>query len=69
VLVVGEFVVFAGRRYRLRGVDPASVVPRLAYLEDVKNFKLRQVLLDEIEQRPRQTTRPAPDTQVGSGKE
>jgi hypothetical protein len=53
VLNVGELVIFAGRRYWLRGSDPAGVEPRFAYLEDAKTGQVVQVPLDELKpQRP-----------------
>jgi hypothetical protein len=31
---LGDAVIYSGRRFYLRGFDPAGVAPRYAYLED-----------------------------------
>jgi hypothetical protein len=46
---IGDTVIYEGRRYLLRGFDPASVSPRRAYLEEVKTGKQIAVPLDELE--------------------
>jgi hypothetical protein len=45
---LNDIVIHAGRRYRLRGLDPVSVVPRHAYVEDVTTGELEEVSLDEL---------------------
>jgi hypothetical protein len=43
-----DIVLYAGRRYRLRGFDPVSVIPRRAYLEDVTTGAMKEVVWEEI---------------------
>jgi hypothetical protein len=45
---IDEFVLYHGRRYVLRGLDPAGVVPRYAYLKDVGSGEVRQVPFEEV---------------------
>jgi hypothetical protein len=52
---VGDLVVHKGRLCVLRGVDPASVVPRCAQLEDAETREKFWVAFEELrsnEQRP-----------------
>jgi hypothetical protein len=43
-----DIVLYAGRRYRLRGFDPVSVIPRRAYLENVTTGGMEEVAWEEI---------------------
>ena len=47
---IGDHVLYNGRLYILRGIDPMSVSERRAQLEDAETGELTQVLVDEIEQ-------------------
>jgi hypothetical protein len=49
-MAIGDLVLFNGRHYYLRGIDPMSVSERRAQLEDAETGELTQVLVDEIEQ-------------------
>ena len=49
---IGELVLYEGRRYYLRGLDPMSVPERQAFLEDAMTGEARAVPLDELEPEP-----------------
>ncbi len=51
-MAIGDLVLYQGRLYYLRGIDPMSVTNRCAHLEDVENGEMIRVSLDEIEQTP-----------------
>jgi hypothetical protein len=53
---IGELVLYEGRQYYLRGLDPMSVLERQAFLEDAVTGEARTVPLAELEPAP------APDT-------
>jgi hypothetical protein len=33
---IGDIVIYGGRRFSVRGFDPAGVEPRFVYIQDVK---------------------------------
>jgi len=45
---IGDVVIYAGRRYILRGVDPMSVPARRAHLEDLETEEQLRVPLDQV---------------------
>jgi hypothetical protein len=45
---IGDIVIHMGKRYRIRGFDPAGVDPRLVYLENTKTRKTVSVVFDEL---------------------
>ena len=49
---IGELVLYEGRRYYLRGLDPMSVPERQAFLEDASTGEACTVPVDEIEPGP-----------------
>jgi hypothetical protein len=49
---IGELVLYEGRRYYLRGLDPMGVPQRQAFLEDALTGEARAVSLDELEAEP-----------------
>ena len=46
---IGDPVIYRGRRYVLRGLDPMSVPDRRADLEDPETGELIRALLGELE--------------------
>jgi hypothetical protein len=48
-MAIGDHVLYHGRRYRLRGIDPMSVSERQAELEDLETGERVRVPLDEVE--------------------
>lgn len=48
-MAIGDHVLYQGRRYRLRGIDPMSVSDRQAELEDLESGERVRVPLDEVE--------------------
>ena len=44
---LGDIVIYRGRRYYVRGIDPVSVHPRFLYLEDVLTGKTLSVALEQ----------------------
>jgi hypothetical protein len=48
-MAIGDHVLYQGRRYRLRGIDPMSVSERQAELEDLETGEHVRVPLDEVE--------------------
>jgi hypothetical protein len=53
---IGELVLYQGRRYYLRGLDPMGVPDRQAFVEDALTGEACAVPLGELEPAP------APDT-------
>jgi hypothetical protein len=53
---IGELVLYQGRRYYLRGLDPMGVPDRQAFVEDALTGEACAVPLAELEPAP------APDT-------
>lgn len=51
-MAIGDLVLFNGRRYFLRGIDPMSVSDREALLEDAETGELVRVPFDEVEEAP-----------------
>jgi|RhiMetdeSRZDD1v2_1073273.scaffolds.fasta_scaffold373908_4 hypothetical protein len=49
-MAIGDHVLYHGRRYRLRGIDPMSVSERQAELEDLETGERVRVPLDEVEE-------------------
>ena len=49
---IGDLVLFQGRTFYLRGLDPMSVPDRRAILEDAETGQELQVPLAEVEPRP-----------------
>ena len=49
-MAIGDHVLYKGRRYRLRGIDPMSVSERQAELEDLETGEHVRVLLDDVEE-------------------
>ena len=49
---IGEIVLYGGRRYYLRGLDPMGVPQRQAFLEDASSGEARAVPADELELQP-----------------
>jgi hypothetical protein len=49
---IGEIVLYEGRQYFLRGLDPMGVPQRQAFLEDALNGEARAVPLDDLELEP-----------------
>jgi hypothetical protein len=46
---IGEIVLYEGRQYYLRGLDPMGVPQRQAFLEDASTGEARTVPADELE--------------------
>ena len=46
---IGDSVIYAGKRYVLRGLDPMSVPDRRAELEDSETGELIRVRVAELE--------------------
>jgi hypothetical protein len=46
---IGEIVLYEGRRYYLRGLDPMGVPQRQAFLEDALTGEARTAPADELE--------------------
>jgi hypothetical protein len=44
---IGDMVIFGGKRFYVRGFDPAGVDPRLVYLEGVTTGRVISVTFDE----------------------
>jgi hypothetical protein len=49
---IGEIVLYGGRRYYLRGLDPMGVPQRQAFLEDALSGEARTVPVDDLELEP-----------------
>ena len=49
---IGDLVLFHGRAFYLRGLDPMSVPDRRAILEDPETGREVRVPLDDVEPRP-----------------
>jgi hypothetical protein len=49
---IGDLVIFRGRLFVLRGLDPMSVPERHAHLEDLQTAERFRVLLDDVHERP-----------------
>jgi hypothetical protein len=49
---IGDLVLYEGRRYYLRGLDPMGVPERQAFLEDAMTGEARAVPADELEGEP-----------------
>jgi hypothetical protein len=49
---IGDLVLYQGRRYYLRGLDPMSVPDRQAFLEDAMSGEAAMVPVDEVEPIP-----------------
>jgi hypothetical protein len=49
---IGEIVLYDGRRYYLRGLDPMGVPERQAFLEDAFTGEARSVPADDLEAEP-----------------
>jgi len=49
---IGDLVLYQGRRYYLRGLDPMSVPDRQAFLEDAMSGEAAMVPVDEVEPVP-----------------
>jgi hypothetical protein len=49
---IGELVLYEGRRYYLRGLDPMGVPQRQAFLEDAFTGEARAVPANELEAEP-----------------
>ena len=47
-MAIGDLVLFNGRRYILRGVDPMSLTERQAELEDPDTGARMRVKLDDV---------------------
>ena len=48
-MAIGDHVLYQGRRYRLRGIDPMSVSERQAELEDLETGERVRVPLEAVE--------------------
>lgn len=42
---IGDMVIYGGKRFSVRGFDPAGVEPRFVYIEDVKTGETISVSL------------------------
>jgi hypothetical protein len=49
---IGDLVLYQGRHYYLRGLDPMSVPNRQAFLEDAATGKERTAPIEKIEPGP-----------------
>ena len=49
---IGDLVIYRGRAYYLRGLDPMSVSDRRAELDDAETGERVSVPLDEVEEAP-----------------
>jgi hypothetical protein len=49
---IGEIVLYEGRQYYLRGLDPMGLPQRQAFLEDALTGEARIVLADDVELEP-----------------
>jgi hypothetical protein len=48
-MAIGDLVLYQGRRYVLRGIDPMSVTDRRAELQDEETGERIRVLVDDVE--------------------
>jgi hypothetical protein len=55
---IGEIVLYEGRRYYLRGLDPMGVPQRQAFLEDALTGEACAVPADDLEPEPRPDSPP-----------
>ncbi|HEY2938221.1 MAG TPA: hypothetical protein VGJ27_00265 [Gaiellaceae bacterium] len=61
-MTIGDLVLYQGRPYYLRGLDPMSVPDRQAFLEDAVTAEECSVPIDELElQQPDGQQRPSGD--------
>lgn len=51
-MTIGDLVLYNGRLYFLRGLDPMSVSDRRALLEDAETGEPLRAPLDEVEDAP-----------------
>lgn len=51
-MAIGDLVLYNGRLYFLRGLDPMSVSDRRALLEDAETGETVRVPLDQVEDAP-----------------
>ncbi len=49
---IGEIVLYEGRQYYLRGLDPMGLPERQAFLEDALTGEARTVPADDVELEP-----------------
>ena len=49
---IGEIVLYEGRQYYLRGLDPMGLPQRQAFLEDALTGEARTVRADDVELEP-----------------
>ena len=49
-MAIGDHVLYNGRRFRLRGIDPMSVSERQAELEDLETGERVRVPLADVEE-------------------
>ena len=49
---IGEIVLYEGRQYYLRGLDPMGLPQRQAFLEDALTGEARTVPADDVELEP-----------------
>ena len=49
-MAIGDLVLYNGRHYYLRGIDPMSVSDRRAQLEDAESGEVVRVPVDAIQQ-------------------
>ena len=59
-MAIGDLVLYNGRLYFLRGLDPMSVSDRRALLEDAETGESLRAPLEDVEDAPE----PAPDGDV-----
>ena len=52
LMKIGDLVLYLGRHYYLRGLDPMSVPNRQAFLEDAVTGKERTAPIEKIESEP-----------------
>jgi hypothetical protein len=45
---IGDTVIYAGKRFYLRGLDPVGVAPRLVYLVDANTGRTISVEFEEL---------------------
>jgi len=44
---IGDIVIFAGKRFRVRGFDPVGVEPRFVYLDDLQQGTTLSIAFEE----------------------
>jgi len=52
---IGDIAILGGKRFFIRGFDPADVVPRIVYLEETKTGRIVSLAFEELSRAARGT--------------